>query len=234
MHATIRNLGLASIATIAISSQAFAQGATQFASFQQITPSDRPFTITENGNASTLSSDPTELYSFNLNGSLFTVNLAIASSGSQAADLDADTPNPGQTQITQDFTNVTYTFTQVGTGANVLTVVSGTNPLRTIDGSDAGTISSSTSGGNTVSFTSAFLSFAGSTERSIAFSFTAATPNFTVGGNSFLNSTNFSGGGNFSTNVAPTAVVPEPSALAFALVSSAGLVGLVLRARRRF
>ena len=122
----------------------------------------------------------------------------------------------------QQMNNISLTITAntpVNGRTNLLSM-GATGRLNAIeDGSDIASFGGNTRNTYTVGFSSDFLNFANTTDRSFNFAFNSLTPQASVNGNGYLNTFNSSGLGNFASNPAPQSTVPEPSAL--------GLLGLV-------
>ena len=118
---------------------------------------------------------------------------------------------------------------------NLLTVTfsAGTKRL-TIRGDDGGnslTEAAGTGSGQSVAFTSDFLSFSGSTTaKDIALAFTGLSSPLAINANGFLNSFTATGSGNFSADPLPV-TVPEPGSYAM-LLAGLGLMGVALRSRK--
>jgi hypothetical protein len=124
-----------------------------------------------------------------------------------------------------------------GGKTNLLTVnfTANNSPMNgTSNGHSASLSTSSTS--DTVSFSSDFLDFSGSTETDLSIGFTSLSPALGINlVNNFLNSFSASGNGSFDSDPAPTVnqeSLPEPST--YLLISAAaGVAVLIARLRHR-
>jgi len=155
--------------------------------------------------------------------------LSFAATGVANVDGNSDLP----------VTNVSMTITantapNAILGTNLLTINSGATAL--IDGTlggAQGSINSDTSQGNTLVYSSSYLTFGASSQRVLGFTTTNLTPSYGVTANrpnTFLGSFD----GNFSSNPAPTSVTVVPEANAGLLAGLAlPLLGGVAVLRRR-
>jgi hypothetical protein len=107
--------------------------------------------------------------------------------GTFTIQIVRDTPFNGRTNL------LTATVTPIGTS---------NSELGGDEGSSSAGYSASTPVQN-VTFTSEFISFAGSTSRDFGLAFSSVTPIYSLGG-TFLNSFTAAGAGTFGTNQAPT------------------------------
>lgn len=116
-------------------------------------------------------------------------------------------------------------------GANLLTVVFDGSLFGSKNGTTANLGGSSLSG-NSVMFTSDFLDFSTVDNTDLAASFTALNSGLKVGDNGSLASFRATGGGQFSSDPAPTIIgmVPEPASWAM-MVAGFGMLGIALRRR---
>jgi hypothetical protein len=122
----------------------------------------------------------------------------------------------------------TLTFTRVSDNANLLTVTF-TGNITGFDGDNSATLSSNTAFGDTLTYTSAFLDFSGTTSRSMGLNLAGIDPVFTQSGNGFLDSFTTDLTGGFASSPTPT-VVPEPASI---VLFGLGAIGLFIAARRR-
>lgn len=103
-----------------------------------------------------------------------------------------------------------------GSRTNLLTAVflpnSQTPTLVGSDGGNAATMSATTPD-HTVIFTSHFLSFAATTQRNLAFSFSSITPSFSLGAGGFLVSNVSAGSGTFASSPVPVYTVPSSASV---------------------
>ncbi len=103
-----------------------------------------------------------------------------------------------------------------GSRTNLLTAIftpAGQTPaIVGADGGNSGTLSVTTPD-HTVTFTSHFLSFASTTARNLAFSFSSVSPSFSLGGGSFLQTLSAAGSGTFASNPVPVYLGPTAAAV---------------------
>jgi hypothetical protein len=106
-----------------------------------------------------------------------------------------------------------------GDRTNLLTAVfspNTQNPLMTgSDGGNAANISATTPD-HTVIYGSHFLSFAATTQRNLAFSFSSVSPNFSLGAGSFLQNMNAAASGTFASSPVPIYAVPSSAGVSVA------------------
>lgn len=88
-----------------------------------------------------------------------------------------------------------------------------------------------TSVGQSVGFSSDFLDFTQTNDRSFNFALNSLTPRAGTNGNGYMNSFTAAGIGNFASDPAPTSTTPEPGTLA--LLALAALPGGALIRRKR-
>lgn len=233
-------LGAAMMALLTTAAQA------QLTTFAQFTQSGgvRPFSFTNAGAASTFAlNSPLNvnfvyqvLNDYNGNGFAATIPAMMT--------LTSDVASLGQVLggfRNQPMTNITMTFTAntpVNGKTNLLTIVANAGGT-TSGGSLFGANASSTANfagsqnggtGDSVTMTSDFLSFTSTTQRDYSLSLNAATPNFSLNGNGYLNSFTADGTGTFASDPAPfSSFVPEPASLVFVLL---GGIALHRRCRR--
>lgn len=101
-----------------------------------------------------------------------------------------------------------------GDRTNLLTAVFSPNSQSpSITGANGGNSAtmSATTPDHTVTFGSHFLSFASTTQRNLAFSFSSLSPSLSLGAGSFLQSMSAAGSGTFASNPVPIYQVPSSS-----------------------
>lgn len=106
-----------------------------------------------------------------------------------------------------------------GSRTNLLTaVITPTGQTPAIVGANGGNSAtmSVTTPDHTVTFTSHFLSFASTTERNLAFSFSSISPAFSLGGGGFLQSLSAAGSGTFASNPVPVYIGPTAADVSLA------------------
>jgi len=101
-----------------------------------------------------------------------------------------------------------------GDRTNLLTAVFSPNSQSpSITGANGGNSAtmSATTPDHTVTFGSHFLSFASTTQRNLAFSFSSLSPSLSLGAGSFLQSMSAAGSGTFASNPVPIYQIPSSS-----------------------
>lgn len=240
-RAMIRGLALGAISAVLIPA-AQAQ-LTTFANFSQA-GGTRPFTFNNAGNASTFSLLAPQSVNFyyqvvnDYNGGGFAT--VIPATMTLTSTVGALGENLGGT-LRQSMTSITMVFTAntpVGGKSELLRIVanSGGNAGRLggrLSGDEFATnpsFSGSQNGslGDLVTMSSDFVQFDNTTRRDYSLTFSAATPDYSMNGNSYINSFTADGAGTFASNPAPYATIPEPASALLLLLG-----GIGLRRRRR-
>ena len=123
----------------------------------------------------------------------------------------------------------TISFLRNSDNANLLTIVF-TGDLLGKGGARGGSVDASSSAGDLVTFTSAFLDFSQTTARTLALALSGIDPGFSLNANGYLNSFAGDGAGSFSSSPFPR-TVPQPASL---VLLGIGLLGVpAYRAARR-
>lgn len=123
------------------------------------------------------------------------------------------------------------------------TYAAGTNLLSAtftngkINGYSSGGVSDSTSGtpasAGTITYSSAFLNFLPTVDKDFALTLTSITPTLSHTSGKALNNFRANATGTFSTDPAPTVVIPVPESATWAMfIGGFGLMGAALRRRR--
>ena len=161
-------------------------------------------------------------------------------SGTSAAGNPADLSGGF---LFQDLTSGSFSFTSstnimVGShlylaGSNLLSGTFVGGGIAGGNGATSGGVSASTSGGDTITYTSDFLNFSSTVSRDWALAFTAANPILArASATSSLRTFRATTGGNFGSDPVPLTFVPEPGVWAM-LIAGLGLVGVQMRRRTR-
>ena len=214
------------VASIWLSATAHGQG--DFAQFDEGgSTGSEPFTFTNNTTSASFSG--TSLGSF-----IFLVPGAPAGPQDATITLSSSAVTPagvGGPFLAQPIDGPTNTlsFTRTSDNANLLTLTF-TGILFGFNGDNSASLSGDTGSGNTVTYTSDFLDFSGTTERSFGLTATL-DPAFTQGAGGFANDFTADLSGGFSSTPGPDiAAVPESSTwIVGALVAGA----LAMSAHRR-
>lgn len=223
---THRLLALFSITVVLLGSTA--HGQTTFAQFSQDN-STEPFTFT-NSNG-TFQGTTTGNLTFLEAGAPVGPQAATITLSSSAV-TPASAAGPFLVQPIDGPTN-TLSFTRTSDNANLLTLTF-TGNFSGFDGDNSATLSGNTASGNTVVYTSDFLNFSGTTQRSFGLTATL-DPDFSQGGNGFLNDLMADLGGSFSSNPAPDiTAVPEASTWLSAALAAGALGAFAARRRKAF
>jgi len=129
---------------------------------------------------------------------------------------------------------MTFTASTAKHGLSNLLTVTATNPdLTGMDGKrTASVLGSENTVGETVNFSSNFLDFTGTSDRTLSLSLTSLSVGLGKNGDGFLNSFLASGAGNFSTTPAPTPTPEASSVVSFGALLMLGAIALI--GRRRF
>jgi hypothetical protein len=175
-----------------------------FAQFDEV--DTQPFTFTNNDTSATFSGTAEGNFVFLIPG-LPTGPEAATITLTSTAVTQAETGGPFLEQLIDGATN-TLTFTRDSDGANLLTVTFTGNILG-FNGDDNATLSSATASGDSLTYTSAFLDFSGTTSQSMALNVSGIDPAFTQNANGFLDNFAADLSGGFSDS--GPSVVPEPA-----------------------
>jgi hypothetical protein len=139
-----------------------------------------------------------------------------------------------QTLITGTFAftaNNTVTYGNIS-GTNLLSGTFSQLTFTGTNGGSSGAINGSTGGGSSITYTSDFLTFAGSSTFDIGLTLTSIAPLLSFTSNRALPSFRAVITGNFSSNPAPLPPsIPEPGTWAM-MIAGMGLVGFARRRRR--
>ena len=221
----------ASVLFAAGSAPAKAQSVT-FAQFIQ-GATGNPFVFTNSGSNSTFNAGPTGVtFTYLEPNSYGATNTTINATMTMTSVVSGAAVNDGGI-VTQGLNNIDVTFTAltpVNGKSNLLSLNLANGTLAGINGGNTAVLSGSTSAGNTVAYSSDFLSFGSQNNYSFPFTVKFSTP-YQIGENGYLNSFRASGTGTFDTSTT-TAAVPETSSLLTVGLMVLG-TGLLCVARRR-
>ncbi|WP_395088069.1 hypothetical protein [Armatimonas sp.] len=238
----VKNLTLGAVMAL-LTTAAQAQ-LTTFANFTQA-GGTRPYTFTNAGSLSTFNLTAPQAINFyyQVNNEYNGIGFAtvIPATMTLTSSVGAPGEDLGGGTLRQSMTNITMVFTAntpVNGKSELLRMVanSGGNAgrlggrLSGDDGSTNPSLSGSQNGvlGDLVTMSSDFVHFDNTTRRDYSLTFSAATPDFSRNGNSYINSFTADGTGTFASNPAPFALIPEPASLVFVLLG-----GIALHRRRR-
>ena len=212
-----------------------AHAQTTFA--QYTTTAGNAYVFTNTGSSSSFSSTSVPVqFEFNVPttfGAAGTPIPAILTISQGTVSATAGTASfGGKTYFDQPLGTFALKIAPVGSPTtNLLSIVSPTTgDITGYVNSSKTDITGDTQTGNTVTFTSDFLSFSSSTSRSYDLSASGISPAVSINANGYLNSFSGTGPGVFDSN--NLAVTPEPNA-AVSLTVLAGCLALTLVARRR-
>ena len=219
-------------ALIACAPSASAQSTTTFAQYFQADPSQQAFVLTNNGATSTITGNAQVIFIYG--NSL--PNTFGPTPTTATLNFTASNPfvpvNAGGV-ITERFSNYSFSIIANSNGGNLLSGTGNNLDLTGVSGQGSSTLQVSTPPSADVVFTSDFVSFSTSTARNFSISMSSVNPVFAVDSNGYVRSFSAASSGTFATNVNTPAAVPEPGLVTFALTGGAGMVGMVLRGRRR-
>ena len=214
-----------------------AQAQTQtFAQYSVVnTTGQNTYTFTNLGPASvlvTIATPVTFVYNIANGYSAAGTNIAATLNLAEIVSATATStsiPGSGLTYLYQplSLTSLTLTAnTPVGGQSNLLTVANSTGNVSGFSGGNIATDGGDTATGDTVNFSSDFLSFTGSTARNYNISLTSVNPFLALSGG-YLRPFTANGNGSFAFTPAP-----EPSGLLTLLVMGGGLALCAARRRR--
>ena len=243
-------LGAVAVAGAAVSSvPAFAQTPTYtFAQYGQQT-SVQAFSLTNNGPTSTITASAQVRFFFLPNTSYpqtaglptdtFNATMTFTASNPLAPATGSNTPG---VTITERFSTYSFMFIDNGVGNRNLLSGSGKNLLLSGTYSDGSSVLNvSTPPAGDVLYTSDFVDFSTSTDRNFGISLSSVVPVLVIDTtnpnpafNGYVRSFTAASTGTFASNFNnPPPPVPEPGMVTFALTGGAGIMGMVIRGRRR-
>jgi len=235
---TILATAVAAVGVFAASVPSFA-GPVTFAQFSQTNPG-ASFTFTNNtlsGNDLLLTATVPVDFKYLVPNGYGPVSTVIPASLTMTGVVSANAFTSAGF-IFQPFSSITMNFTDIATSSNLLTVVTGTTgTLLGQPGSNSAVLNGDTGGGDTVTFTSDWLSFAGVLNEDFSLSFSGLNPTLAIQGAGAnvhpgkLRTFTAAGTGTFGVET-PDRGVPEPSPALALLFGAAGLALLFARNRK--
>jgi hypothetical protein len=219
-------------APLLVGSRSHAQALTTFASVD--TTTNQTLTFFNNGTLSTFGTTSASVpvfFTYKIVNDYGGINVSIPATMTITSSVTG-----GAGGYNQQINNVQMSITAntaVNGKTNLLSMTNSTGRLADpfLGGSGAANFLGSTSSGSVVGFSSDFLNFSNTTARAFNFALNSVTPVTNVNANGYMDTFISSGVGNFASNPAPFAVVPEPGTLGL-LALPALAIGLRLRRRR--
>ncbi len=221
-------------APLLVGSQSLAQALTTFASVD--TTTNQTLTFINNGILSsfgTTSVSVPVVFTYKIVNDYGGINVSIPSTMTITSSVTG-----GAGGYNQQINNIQMSITAntaVNGKTNLLRMTNSTGRLADpfLGGSGAANFLGSTSSGSVVGFSSDFLNFSNTTARAFNFALNSVTPVTNLNANGYMDTFISSGVGNFASNPAPQATVPEPGTLGLlALTALPAVVGLRLRRRK--
>jgi hypothetical protein len=232
----IAGIRLMSVAALFCAAATLSAAPITFANFTQVNLSATPWTFTNPLGApadSNFSASTQVNFSFNN----LLPGLSPLVIGNQLATATLSLTGP-ITPVANNFggflqqrgINGTLTFIRNSDLSNLLTVMFSDAALSGFNNANgAAFVASEASAIGTVTFSSDYLLFAGSSADDMSISLTALVPVLQIGDNGQIRSFAATGGGQFSSDPGPTGPVPEPASLA---MLGSGLLALGIAVRR--
>lgn len=211
-----------------------------FAQFTQARGQGNPFVFTDNNTSATLTATASTQVNFE-----FVIDGPGLPLDNQRATLSLTTsttapavtvPATNGVNIEQPFNGgLTLSIIRNSDGANLLTATSTTAILNGEQGSRSAGLQSSTNAGDNLVFTSQFINFSQSQQRSLALAFTSLITTGTNAGltltGAFVDSFTAAGAGSFSAD--NINVIPEPASMVMMGLGLAAIPGLAIARRKR-
>jgi hypothetical protein len=189
-----------------------------------------PFTFTNGGTSASFSAATQVNFQFLLPGDplgLQAATMTLTSTAVTQSQVAFLGPFELMDQPIDGATN-TLTFTRNSDGANLLTV-SFTGDITGFYNDVSAALSGDTASGNTVTYTSDFINFSATTDRSLQLQLSGIDPAFTQNSDGFADNFTATATGGFSATGFSVTPVPEPGTWLF----GGALLGACIIARRR-
>ncbi len=228
-----KNTGIITIFTLAtlamLPAASRAQALTTFASVDTI---GQVFQFLNNGGASTFGVTPASIpvtFRYKVSNGYGAINIDIPATMTLTSLV---TGGPGGFNQSMSGINLAIQAnTAVGGRTNLLTM-GATGRLTSAANSDIANLGGNTRNAFTVGFSSDFLNFATTTDRSFNFAFNSLNPTAGLNANGYMNTWDASGLGNFAANPIPQVTIPEPGTVGLLALAGLPMVGLLRRRTR--
>jgi PEP-CTERM motif len=217
-------------APLVVGSRSQAQALTTFASVD--TTTNQTLTFINAGTLSTFGTTSVSVpvvFTYKIVNDYGGINVSIPSTMTITSSVTGGAGGYNQ-QINSIQMSITAN-TPVNGKTNLLRLVNSTGRLADpfLGGSGAANFLGSTSSGSIVGFSSDFLDFSNTTARAFNFALNSVTPTTNLNGNGYMDTFISSGIGNFASNPAPLATVPEPGTLGLLALTALPMLGLLRR-----
>ena len=217
-------------ALVACAPSASAQATQTFAQYFQQDTTQQTFTLTNNGASSTITGTAQIFFIYGVPNT-FGATPTLATLNFSAGGANLPTTSGGL--ATERFNTYSFSITANSNGGNLLSGTGNNLDLTGGVGQNASTLQVSTPPSGDVVFTSDYVSFDTSTARNFSIAMSSVTPAIAFDPNGYLRGFDAATSGTFAKNAVVPNAVPEPGLVSFALTGGAGMVGMVLRGRRR-
>ena len=209
-----------------------------FAQFTQAAGQGNPFVLTDNATSATMTASTQVKLEFLILGPGLPLDdqRATLSLTASATAPAVTVPATNGINIEQPFNGgLTLSIIRNSDGANLLTATTNMARLGGEQGSRAAGLSSSTDGNDNLVFTSSFINFSQSTQRTLALAFSSLITAGTNAGltltGAFVDSFTAAGAGTFSAD--NISIIPEPASMVMMGLGLAAIPGLLIARRKR-